>query len=71
MKSNAKVALGLPNNINLLTKMWRLISNFVVLSCNSSEYVKLVEIDRLQMLGLVEDEWVFNDLNFIKTKIQN
>jgi hypothetical protein len=47
MKSNAKAALGLPNIINPLTKMWRLISNFVVLSCNISEYVKLVEIARL------------------------
>jgi hypothetical protein len=57
MKSNAKAALGIPNTINPLTKMWRLISNFVVLSCNISESMKLLEIVKLQVLGLVEDEW--------------
>jgi hypothetical protein len=56
MKSNAKVALSLPNTINPLTKMRRLISNFVVLSCNISEYVKLVQIAMLQVLGLGKDE---------------
>jgi hypothetical protein len=25
----------------------------------------------IQVLGLVEDEWVFNKLNFIKTRIHN
>jgi hypothetical protein len=68
MKSNAKATLGLPNTINPLTKMWRLISNFVILFCNISKYVKLIEIARLQVLGLVEDEWVFYNLNFIKIK---
>jgi hypothetical protein len=33
--------------------------------------VNLVEIAMIQMLSLMEDEWAFNNLNFIKTKICN
>ncbi len=33
MKSNAKVALGPPTTINPLTKMWKIVFNFAILSC--------------------------------------
>jgi hypothetical protein len=33
--------------------------------------VKLSKIATIQVLGLVEDERVFNNLDFIKTKIRN
>jgi hypothetical protein len=71
MKSNAKVALGPPNTINPLTKMCRIIFHFIVLSRNISKYVKLTQITMIQVLGSMEDEQVFNNLNFIKTKICN
>ncbi len=35
------------------------------------EYVKLTQIAMIQMLASMEDEQVFNNLNFIKTKICN
>ncbi len=68
MRSNAKATLSCPNVINPLMKMWSIIFHFTILSCSISEYVKLATI---QVLGLVEDEWVFNNLNFIKIKIRN
>jgi hypothetical protein len=33
--------------------------------------VKLTKIAMIQMLGLVEDERIFGNLDFIKTKIHN
>jgi hypothetical protein len=33
--------------------------------------VKLTKIAMIQMLGLVEDECIFSNLNFINTSIQN
>jgi len=71
MRFNAKATLGPPNIINPLTKMWRIISHFTILSPNVSEYVKLTKIAMIQVLGSVEDEQVFNNLDFIKTKIHN
>ncbi len=35
------------------------------------DYVKLTKIAMIQMLGLVEDERVLSNLNFINTNIQN
>jgi hypothetical protein len=71
MRSNAKAALGPPSTINPLTKMWRIIFHFTILSCSISEYVKLAKITTIQVLGLVEDQRVFNNMEFIKTKIRN
>jgi hypothetical protein len=71
MKSNAKVALGLLNIINPLTKMWKIIFHFTIIFRNISDYVKLTKIAMIQMLGPMEDEQVFNNLDFIKTKIRN
>ncbi len=71
MKSNAKVALGPLNIINPLTKMWKIIFQFTIIFRNISDYVKLTKIAMIQMLGSMEDEQVFNNLDFIKTKIRN
>jgi hypothetical protein len=71
MKSNAKVALGPLNIINPLTKMWKIIFQFTIIFRNISDYVKLTKIAMIQMLGSMEDEQVFSNLDFIKTKIRN
>jgi hypothetical protein len=63
MKSNSKVVLDPFHIINPLTKMWRIIFNSTILFCNINCYDSSV--------GLVEDEHVFRNLNFIKTKTQN
>jgi hypothetical protein len=56
MKNNAQAALGLLHSINPLTKMWKIITNFIILFCEISKCVKLVKIAMVQVLGLVEDE---------------
>jgi len=71
MKSNAKATLGPLNTINPLTKMCRIIFHFIVLSRNISKYANLTQIAMIQVLGSMEDEQVFNNLNFIKTNICN
>jgi hypothetical protein len=67
MKSNAQAALGLLHSINPLTKTWKIFTNFIILFCKISKYVKLVKIAMIQVLGLVEDEKIFNNLNFFKS----
>jgi hypothetical protein len=54
-----------------LTKMWRIITNYIILVRNILEYVKVTKIAMIQVLGLVEDKWVFNNLTFIKFRIHN
>jgi hypothetical protein len=71
MKSNAKATLGPPSTINPLTKMWGIIFHSIVLFHNILKYVKPTQIAMIQVLGSMEDEQVFNNLNFIKTKIYN
>jgi hypothetical protein len=71
MKSDAKVALGPPSTINPLTKMWGIIFHSIVIFHNISKYVKPTQIAMIQVLGSMEEEKVFNNLNFIKTKICN
>jgi hypothetical protein len=51
--------------------MWQTILNFIILFHNISKYVKLVKIVIIQVVGLVEDGWVFNNLNFIKFRFYN
>jgi len=42
-----------------------------ILATNFSEYIKLVEITMIHMLGFVEDECWFFALSFLKDKVQN
>jgi hypothetical protein len=35
------------------------------------EYLKVVEIAMVHMLGFVEDEWCFNFVAFLKNKMRN
>jgi hypothetical protein len=45
MKSNAKISqVGHPNIVNLLTKMWKIVFNSMILYHNISKYVKLTQI---------------------------
>ncbi len=67
MKNNAQATLGLPHSINPLTKTWKIITNFIILFCEISEYVKLLKIAMVQVLGLVENEKIFNNFNFFKS----
>jgi hypothetical protein len=49
----------------------RLQLNFLILFHNILKYIQLAKIVMIQVLGSVEDEQMFNNLNFIKLRIIN
>lgn len=71
MRNNVWVTLGPPNTINLLTNTWRLIMDFLNTFLQHFKIFKLGKIDMIQVLGSLEDEQMFSNLNFIKSKIHN
>ena len=72
MESNAKKIMdGDIKTINPLTKLWRVVENSSILRHGLSEYIKLVEIAAILVLGSVEDERTFSILSFMKDKLRN
>jgi hypothetical protein len=51
--------------------MWFKIIFSSILVYKFNEYLKIVEIALVHVLGLVEDEKIFNHLFFMKTKLCN
>ena len=71
MKSNDPAAMEPPYDFNHLTRIWRTISASRVLSYGFPEYLKLVEIALVHVIGSVEDERVFSSVSFLKTELRN
>jgi hypothetical protein len=71
MLHNFETTLHKKNQLNPLTRLWCKISTFVVFNFNLSEYIKLAKIIVVQVIGLVEDEWTFNTIAFMKNKSRN
>jgi len=69
MKANATMCVAPPFDLNPLTKMWCLVTTFRVLSFSFLEYVKLVELAMVQIVGNMEDERCFFTLTFMKSKL--
>jgi hypothetical protein len=57
-----------PFDTNPLTKMWRLVTTSWVLVYSFLEYVKLLEMAMVQIVGSVKDEHCFSMLAFMKSK---
>jgi len=70
MKSNAIATMEVPFHANPLTRLWRTLEASCILRHSFLEIFKLVKIAIVQMLGLVEDEWTFSTLYFIKSKLR-
>jgi hypothetical protein len=51
-----------PFDLNPLTEMWCLVTTFQILSFSFLEYVKLVKLAMVQIVGNVEDEKCFSTL---------
>ncbi len=66
MKLNVATCMAPPFNTNPLTRMWCLVTTFQVLICKFLEYVKLVEMAMVQIMGSVEDERYFVGFHEIK-----
>ncbi len=54
-----------------IIRMWLKIQFSPLLVLKLSEYIKVVEIAMVQILGLVEDERTFDNLAFMKSKLCN
>jgi hypothetical protein len=69
MNHNAKVVMQEPSNVNLVIQMWLKIQFSPLLVLKLSEYIKVVEITMVQIMGSVEDERTFSHLAFMKSKL--
>jgi hypothetical protein len=68
MSHNAKAVMVAHLDLNLVSKLWMKIGFSIILSRKPNEYVQLVDIGMVQMLGFVEDERMFN-FSFMKNKL--
>jgi hypothetical protein len=71
MRSNSKLVMHKPFDVNPFTKLWRTFSSSRIFVEKILVYIKLVELAIVQVIGLVEDEKCFSTLTFMKTKLQN
>jgi hypothetical protein len=55
--------------LNPLAKLWITRSSSRILVEKIPKYIKLVEVDVVQVIGSVEDERCFPTLTFMKTKL--
>lgn len=60
-----------PYDVNPLTQLWKTIEVSQVLRTSMFEYLKVVKITIVQVLGSVEDECTFSTLAFVKPKLCN
>ena len=54
-----------------ITILWTKLSGSDILQQRISEYFKLVDLCQTMILGLVEEERMFNALSFLKSKLRN
>jgi hypothetical protein len=71
MKQNAKKAMEVPDDVNLVSKLWQRVGCNGLLQNRLSEYMHLAEIAITVVLGSIEDERTFSNLAFIKNKVRN
>ncbi len=71
MKNNVASTMGLPNIMNPMTWLWRFLAFLQTIAHKVPKYLKLVKIAMVQVIGFLEDERCFNNLNFINSKLDN
>ncbi len=71
MKSNSHGALHFLFDSNLTTKLWGWLASNVIVDDKLLEYLKFVELAIVMVLGNVEDERTFFNVNFLKLKLRN
>jgi hypothetical protein len=60
-----------PFDLNPLTRMRHLVTEFHMLVCSFSKYVKLIKLIMMLVVGSVENEKCFFTLIFMKSKLHN
>ena len=71
MMGNAHAAMQGDVPVNPLTRLWRRIEANGLLRNKLSEYMKIVELAVVTVLGSVEDERTFSTLSFMKNRLRN
>jgi len=71
MKGNAKKAMELPHDVNLVTRLWQQPGCNALLLNKLNEFMKLAHIAVTAILGSCEDERTFSTLSFMKNKVRN
>jgi hypothetical protein len=71
MNHNVEMLMWEPSNVNPITQMWLKIQFSSLLILKLSEYMTIIEIVMVQVLGLIADERTFNNLTFLKNKLHN
>ena len=71
MMGNAHAAMQGDAPLNPLTRLWRRIEANALLRNKLSEYMKIVELAVVTVLGSVEDERTFSTLSFMKNRLRN
>lgn len=71
MKADFQGAMNGDLPLNPLTRLWRRLEASGLLRHKLSEYLKVVEMAVVIVLGNVEDERTFSTLSFMKNKLQN
>jgi hypothetical protein len=69
MKNYAYKAMVKLRDDNPLMKLWHQLATNNLLVVRIFEFMKLVELANVQIIGSVENERTFSTLNFMKSKL--
>jgi hypothetical protein len=58
-------------DLNPLSKLWKKLSNNALLSTYANEFMKVIKLVVIQIMGFVEDERTYLTLTFMKRRFQN
>jgi hypothetical protein len=71
MLANCHATMKPPMGYNLCTKIWTILSNNQLLSQQSFEWLKLIELSMAIVMASVKDERCFSNMGFMKSKLKN
>jgi hypothetical protein len=71
MKTQSSKAMEEPKAENLVTKLWRQLATSSPLLVRLFEFMKLVELAIVQVIGNIKDEKTLSTLTFMKSKLRN
>jgi hypothetical protein len=60
-----------PMDFNPISRLWKKLTSNALLCARLSEFIKVVELVVVQIMGFVEDERTFSTLTFMKTRMWN
>ncbi len=71
MKTQSSKAMEEPKAENLVIKLWRQLATSSRLLVRLFEFMKLVELAIVQVIGNIKDEKTLSTLTFMKSKLRN